>query len=471
LIYVLRGFETMKGDSNFLSHIKRFSVAKFTSAALSLLSNTSDEQLIWLTYPAEKIPHKDSYKKKIRWIRELFRQKHPSLEVARRILRGSNSAQRKKIVNFLVNQFLEGTNRRKEFESRTGYYPPRAMLISPTMRCNLNCYGCYAGDHSHANELEPKLIHRVLSEAKEMGISLVVVLGGEPFLRKDLFEVYEAHPDMAFHVFTHGGFLDEKMVDTVARLGNVMPAISLEGFKDETDKRRGKGHFEKVVQSMDLLREAKVLFACSLTQAKENTDVLSSERFIDFLVAKGCILIWYFMCVPVGKNPDIGLLPTPEQRDLMREKLKVFRATKPILFVDFWNDGQLTNGCMAGGRMYFHINAKGDVEPCVFCHFASDNIRETTLLKALNSPLFQKIRSLQPYSKNLLRPCMLVDEPWVGREMAFRHAGYFTHPGAETLFSELSGQIDHYAEQYGEIADAVWEELTSSATKSLARNA
>ena len=453
----------MRGNLGLLSHIKTLSIEKFTSAALSLLSNTSDEQLIWLTYLAEKIPHKHAYKKKIRWIRELFRQRHPSLKVARRILRESNSAQREKIVNFLVNQFLEGTNRRRAFESRTGYYPPRAMLISPTMRCNLNCYGCYAGDYSHEKELEPELIHRVLSQAKEMGISLVVVLGGEPFLRRDLFRVYEAHPDMAFHVFTHGGFLDEDTVERVALLGNVMPAISLEGFRDETDKRRGKGHFEKVMQSMDLLKEANILFACSLTQTRENTDVLTSERFIDFLIEKGSILIWYFMCVPVGKNPHIGLLPTPEQRNLMREKLKIFRATKPILFVDFWNDGHLTNGCMAGGRMYFHINAKGDIEPCVFCHFASDNIRETTLLKALNSPLFKKIRSLQPYSENLLRPCMLIDGPSVGREMALQYARYFTHPGAEALFSDLHGHIDDYAKHYKVIADVVWEELNSSA--------
>lgn len=455
---------------NLLFHIKKLSTEKFTSAALSLLSNTSDEQLIWLTYVAEKIPRKHTYKEKIRWIRELFRHKHPSLEVARRILRESNSVQRKNIVSFLVNQFLEGTNQRKAFESRTRYYPPRAMLISPTMRCNLDCYGCYAGDYSH-DELEPEIIHRVLSEAKEMGISLVVVLGGEPFLRKDLLDVCEAHHDMAFQVFTHGGFLNEEMVEKIARLGNVMPAISLEGFRDETDKRRGGGHFGKVVKGMDLLREAKVLFACSLTQTRENTDVLASERFIDFLIAKGCILVWYFMCVPIGKNPDMELLPTPAQRNLMRERLRTFRATKPILFVDFWNDGHLTNGCMAGGRMYFHINARGDVEPCVFCHFASDNIRETTLLEALNSPLFKKIRSLQPYSKNLLRPCMLIDEPGVGREMALRYARYFTHPGAEALFTELRGQIDRYAEQYREIADGVWRKLSPSAKKSLARNA
>lgn len=120
--------------------------------------------------------------------------------------------------------------------------------------------------------------------------------------------------------------------------------------------------------------------------------------------------------------------------------------------------------------MYFHINAHGDVEPCVFCHFASDNIRETPLLKALNSPLFKRIRSLQPYSENLLRPCMLIDEPSVGREMALRHARYLTHPGAEALFTELRGQIDRYAHHYRDIADVEWEKRTSSPKRSLARS-
>ncbi|MCL6458694.1 MAG: SPASM domain-containing protein, partial [Gorillibacterium sp.] len=89
-------------------------------------------------------------------------------------------------------------------------------------------------------------------------------------------------------------------------------------------------------------------------------------------------------------------MPTPAKRDQLRRQLLYLRATKPVLFVDFWNDGRLTNGCMAGGRMYFHINAKGDVEPCVFCHFASDNIRGKTLLEVLDSPFFGKIRSQQP---------------------------------------------------------------------------
>lgn len=444
----------------FSSRLKRISLIKFTTLALSLISGSSKENLIRLTRLAEKIPQKNSYRGKIEWIRELFKREHPSLEIARRILHESNLRQREKMIHFLVNQFLEGTNRRKDFASRTGFYPPRAMLISPTMRCNLNCFGCYAGDYSKEGELESKEIHRILNEAEEMGIHLVIVLGGEPFLRKDLLDIYREHPQMLFHVFTHGGFLDEAMVERIANLGNVAPAISLEGYEEGTDQRRGKGHFQKVMRGMALLQKAKVLFACSLTQTKENTDILASDDYIDFLIEKGAILIWYFMCLPVGRNPDIQWMPTPLQREQLREALGRFRATKPILFVDFWNDGRLTNGCMAGGKMYFHINAQGYVEPCVFCHFASDNIKGKSLLEVLDSPFFREIRSRQPYLENLLRPCMLIDRPEIGKEMVSRPGVYFTHPGAEVFFNRLSGSIDQYASEYGAIADRVWEEVS-----------
>lgn len=444
---------------NYSARLKKISLIKFITLALSLVSNSSKENLIRLTQLAERIPKKASYREKIRWIRQLFEQDHPSLEIAKRILRESNLKQREKIVHFVVNQFLEGTNRRRDFFLRTGFYPPRAMLISPTMRCNLNCYGCYAGDYSKEEELEEREIDRVLEEAEAMGIHLVVVLGGEPFLRKDLFQICQRHPNMLFHVFTHGGFLNEEEVEEIARLGNISPAISLEGYEEQTDLRRGRGHFQKVMKGMDLLRKAKVLFACSLTQTRENTDTLINDHFIDFLIEKGVILIWYFMCLPVGRNPDIQFMPTPWQRDQLRQSLIRFRATKPVLFVDFWNDGRLTHGCMAGGRMYFHINARGDVEPCVFCHFASDNIKGKSLLEALDSPLFREIRSRQPYVENLLRPCMLIDQPQIGREMATLPGVYFTHPGAEFFFHHLSEWMDQYSKEYGSIADQVWERL------------
>lgn len=444
---------------DFYQRAKQYSIEKFTTAAFSLLANASKENLIRLTYLAEKIPQKESYREKIRWIRTLFQTNHPGLAIAGRVLKETHWLHRKKIIsNFIVNQLLVGTNRRKAFEAARGFYPPDAMLISPTMRCNLHCYGCYSGLYSTSEDLPFEVMDRLVSECKEMGIHLVLMTGGEPLLRKDLFDLFEKHEDTIFQIYTNATLIDEKMVDRFVELGNVVPAISLEGLKEETDRRRGEGQFDRISRVMGWLKSAGIFFAVSTTQTSENTDVLTSDAFVDFLVEKGCILVWNFHYVPIGRNPDLSLMATPEQRNQTRERLAYFRATKPILFVDFWNDGCLTQGCIAAGRKYFHVNARGDIEPCVFCHFASDNIKEKSLAEALNSPLFREIRARQPFSENYFRPCLLIDHPEEGREFALRHAQYFTHEGAECLFTDLAQAIDDYARAYGEIADAAWQE-------------
>ena len=443
---------------DFYLRAKRYSIEKFTANALSLLANASTENLIRLTYLAEKIPQKESYREKIRWIRTLFQTDHPGLTISRRVLNETHSLHRKKLIsNVIVNQLLVGTNRRKAFEVEKGFYPPDAMLISPTMRCNLNCYGCYSGAYSQ-EDLPYEVLDRLMGECKEMGIHLVLITGGEPFLRKDLFDLFEKHDDMMFQIYTNATLIDDRMIERFVALGNVAPAISLEGLREETDARRGKGQFDRIVKVMDGLREAGIFFAVSTTQTSRNHEVLTSDAFVDFLVERGCILLWNFHYVPIGRNPDLSLMVNPEQRSRARERLAYFRATKPMLFVDFWNDGCLTQGCIAAGRKYFHVNARGDVEPCIFCHFASDNIKEKSLMEALNSPLFREMRSRQPFSENLFRACLLIDHPEQGREIALRHAKYFTHEGADQLFTDFAQAIDSYAKAYGEIAEAAWKE-------------
>ncbi|HXX36357.1 MAG TPA: radical SAM protein [Thermodesulfobacteriota bacterium] len=449
---------------DFYQRAKRYSIEKFTTHALSLLAGASTENLIRLTYLAEKIPQKDSYREKIRWIRTLFQTNHPGLSIARRVLNETHSLHRRKLIsNFIVNQLLVGTNRRKAFEAERGFYPPDAMLISPTMRCNLNCYGCYSGVYSQ-EDLPYEVLDRLMGECKEMGIYLVMMTGGEPFLRQDLFDLFEKHDDMMFQVYTNGTLIDQKMIDRFVALGNVSPAISLEGLREETDGRRGRGQFDRVLRIMDGLKEAGIFFAVSTTQTSRNHEVLTSDVFIDFLVERGCILLWNFHYVPIGRNPDLSLMVTPEQRCRARERLAYFRATRPMLFVDFWNDGCLTQGCIAAGRKYFHVNARGDVEPCIFCHFASDNIKEKSLMEALNSPLFREMRSHQPLSDNYFRPCLLIDHPEQGREFALQHAKYFTHEGADQFFTDFAQAIDSYAKAYGEIAEAAWKEKMEGST-------
>jgi len=242
----------------------------------------------------------------------------------------------------------------------------------------------------------------------------------------------------------------------------VLPSISIEGFKKYTDRRRGNGHFDRVMGAMDMLRQAGVLFGYSATQTRENHDTITSDEFVDFMTDKGCLLGCYFMYVPVGRDPKTELMPTPTQRDYLRASLGRWRNSKPILFIDFWNDGPVVNGCMSGGRKYAHINSKGDVEPCVFCHFATHNVHDTSLKEALNSPLFQAIKGKIPFDDNLYRPCMLVDHPEVGREMALKHGAYFTHEGAEVIFTELAEKIDEFAHSYKTFADPAWQKQSQS---------
>jgi MoaA/NifB/PqqE/SkfB family radical SAM enzyme len=441
-----------------LQTLKKYSQEKIISMLLSLATNSSNENLARMTHLMELLPKKEYYKDRIRWIRGLIRDNHPSIEFPRRILRDLHPNQRDKwITNLLVNHLLSGTNQRKLWQEREGYYPPSTVVISPTMKCNLNCYGCYAGDYQKSLELSLEEIDSVLMQMKEMGVYFAVISGGEPFFKQDIFEIFRKHSDMAFLVFTHGGLIDERMVEQLIEVGNVMPAFSLEGYQKETDERRGAGHFAKVMRAMDLLREAGLSFCSSFTQTSSNTGIITDERFIDMLAEKGCFAMWLFSYLPVGRNPEVSLMPTPEQRDFLRHTTAYYRATKPMLFVDFWNDGPIISGCLAGGRKYFHVNANGDIEPCVFCHIAADNIRRTTLKEALRSPLFTRIRERQGEHDNLLRPCMLIDHPEVGREMFSSPDAYPTHEGASDMFTVLSGEMDDYAGRYAEIADPAWE--------------
>jgi len=442
-----------------LQSLKNYTRDKLVAYLLSMATSSSDETLIKMTRLMEMIPKKDYYKQRIRWIRELIQQKHPSIAFPRRILKELHPNQRDKwITNLAVNHLLSGTNTRKEWADQHGFYPPSTVVISVTMRCNLSCYGCYAGDYKKTLELTLDEIDAILTQMKEMGLYFAVISGGEPFYKSGMFDIFKKHSDMAFLVFTHGGLIDEAMVQRLIEVGNVMPAFSLEGYEQETDERRGSGHFQRVMHAMRLMRENGLSFCGSFTHSSKNTDIITDPGYIDFLLEQGVFALWLFSYVPVGREPDPDLMPSPEQRDRLRRATVQFRATKPMLFVDFWNDGPLISGCLAGGRKYIHINANGDIEPCVFCHFAVDNIRQTSLRDALGSKLFRAIREKQGDHDNLLRPCMLIDHPDYGREFFQMEGVYPTHSGAEEIFTGLSDEMDQYAGEYGKIADAAWED-------------
>ena len=445
--------------------IKDFIWKKAIVFSMNIASRLSDKNLIRLTNIAEKIVYQRD-KKAIQIVREKWKQKHPSTKLARRILKELNKKCRSKVgENLFVNSLFIGARQRHRFMKTWGYKPPMLMVISPTMRCNLLCKGCYAGEYTKKEDLDFKTVDRVISEAKKLGTYFITISGGEPYVWPDLLRLFKKHSDVYFQTYTNGTLITKELAKKLAKLGNVAPAISVEGFEEETDARRGKGTFKKVMQAMDNLKEAGVMFGFSATPTRSNSDLLASNEFLDFYINKGCYFGWYFQYIPIGLKPDANMMATPEQRKKLYEWLRKIRNKKPIFIGDFWNDGGYVGGCMAGGGCnynstgYLHITCNGNVEPCVFTHFAIDNIKNKSLVEVLNSPFFTDIRNRKPYSKNLLRPCMIIDNPEVLRELVDKYGAKPNHPGADSVVKDpkIVKHLDKYSKEWKEISDELWK--------------
>ncbi len=378
-----------------------------------------------------------------------------------RLAKASKACRKRAVDAFVVNSQVKGAKVRESLKNKLGYWAPYLFVISPTMRCNLDCYGCYAGEYNKSgteSDLPWELLDSILKQAKEMGIYFIVISGGEPFVYPHFWRMLEEHKDIYFQCYTNGTLIDKEAAGRLAELGNLLPCISVEGFEEETDARRGKGHFKKIMEVFDNLREAGVLFGYSATATRQNNELVGSEEFVDFMVERGCFIGWYFNYIPIGRKPSFELVPTPEQRIWRRRELAKFRMEKDIVIADFWCDGTLCGGCIAGGRHYFHVNNRGDVEPCVFCHFAKDNVRDKSLEEILDSDFFRSFRRRQPYTENLLRPCAIIDNPEVLRDVVRENDAYATHEGADSIITQFIEELDKYAQEYGELADKEWYE-------------
>jgi MoaA/NifB/PqqE/SkfB family radical SAM enzyme len=410
---------------------------------------------------AEKLATQENHKKQVRDVGKAVLDPNSNWrELAIRLLTETHPNIMKGIgVNFFVNSALVGVPKQYRLAEDLGVDVPYAILMDPTEKCNLRCIGCWAGDYQRVRELPFETMDRVCTEAEELGIHLIVVSGGEPMVAKDkLIRLAERHPNQLFHPFTNGTLIDEEFVSEMVRLGNIAPAISVEGLEEQTDARRGKGVYQKIMHTMDLLREAGCVFGFSACYARNNTEIIASDEFIDTMVDKGCAFGWLFTYVPVGSDPNIELMATPEQRGLMYDTVRRWRNSKPIFIVDFWNDGEFSLGCIAGGRRYLHINANGDVEPCAFIHYAVDNINDKSLKECLASSLMKAYQKRQPFNENMLRPCPLIDNPEKLVEIIEESGARSTQLGEHHVNpKELAEMIEEgYTRHWAEKADEIW---------------
>lgn len=246
---------------------------------------------------------------------------------------------------FILNGALRAKDKLNLSRKKYNCNIPWAILMDPTSACNLKCTGCWAADYGNKMNMSYETLDDIIRQGKEIGTYFYIYSGGEPLIRKtDIIKLCEKHDDCMFLAFTNGTLIDESFADEMLRVKNFAPAISIEGFGEATDSRRGDGTFEKVDEAMTILKNKKLLFGASLCYTRTNTEVVGSEEFFDFLIEKGAKFAWYFTYIPVGIDALPELMVTPEQRKFMYEQIRAFRKKKAIFTMDFWNDGEYVNG-------------------------------------------------------------------------------------------------------------------------------
>jgi MoaA/NifB/PqqE/SkfB family radical SAM enzyme len=364
---------------------------------------------------------------------------------------------------FFINANLVGAPIKNEMEEKYDCNIPWAILMDPTSACNLSCTGCWAAQYGDKNNLSFETLDSICKQGKELGTYFYIFSGGEPLVRKkDIIRLCETNPDCYFFAFTNGTLVDDAFCEDMLRVGNFSLAFSIEGDEKATDMRRGSGTYQKVIKAMERMRKHRLLFGYSTCYHRYNTESVGSDEFVDDMIARGCRFSWNFTYMPIGKDAVLNLLAAPEQRAYMDRRIREIRASKPIFAMDFWNDGEFTQGCIAGGRCYLHINAAGDVEPCAFVHYSNVNIHDVTLLEALRSPLFMAYRRRQPFNHNHLRPCPVLDNPEAILEMVNESGAKSTDMEAPEDVDVLSAKTTEAADKWAITAERLWAENPKS---------
>jgi len=458
---------------NVIEKVEKSAKDTLVKTGVELLNKNPEKNLDKLFKLVKKTIRRDEDNlKRVDDIQGYYNNNKSIHEYVQGILKTTNkNCIEKLFTNFFANTVWYGMPKREKIYNEKDIKVPFTILISPSMRCNLRCTGCYASSYSHEDDIPYEEVDRIVKEARDLGIYYIIVLGGEPFFNEYMLKIYEKYSDVMFVPFTNGTLFDDNLANKIAKLGNIIPMFSLEGFQEETDSRRGKGVFNKVMNAMDLLRERGALFGVSTATGRNNVETVVSEEFIDMLIEKGSKMSWYFIFMPVGKDPDVNYMLTPKQRIFLGRKVREIRSTKPYFAIDFFNDAPIVGGCIAG-KFYCHINSKEDVEPCIFAHFSADNLKGKQLIDVFDSRFFRELRNLQPYNKNLLRPCMMIDNPEVIREVTKKTGAKPTDEGADMMLNnkDFQEKLQNIADEFAPVAEDAWkEDFNSTGNYKMAR--
>lgn len=442
---------------NVENNMKTFGVKK----ALSYLDSDPNNNIPKLIKWVETIDTNGDMEGKIRFVRDVLSDPD---NVWNHFIKSlwtdiDDEVRKKLFENFVINATMIGGEKQKESMEKYKCNIPWAILMDPTSACNLKCTGCWAADYGNKLSMDYDTLDTIIKQGKKLGTYMYIYSGGEPLIRKsDIIKLCEKHNDCVFLAFTNGTLIDDAFADEMLRVKNFLVALSIEGFEKETDFRRGEGTFGKVIIAMDILKMKKLPFGFSSCYTSKNTETIGSDEYFDEMIVRGAKFGWFFTYMPVGVDAAPELMVTPEQRKFMYHQIRNFRKTKPLFTIDFWNDGEYVDGCIAGGRAYLHINANGDIEPCAFIHYSDSNIHNNTLLDAYRSPLFMQYYKNQPFNENHLRPCPLLDNPHELEKMVILSGAKSTEILHPENVHQLCSKCEDASKKWGKTADDLWQE-------------
>ena len=290
------------------------------------------------------------------------------------------------------------SKKRREAEDKGEHIPP-FLIASITSKCNLHCAGCYSRcnhattDTKPVSQLTSEEWLKIFDEADELGISFILLAGGEPMLRRDIIEAAGKKQNILFPIFTNGTFIDEKYFALFDKCRNLVPIMSIEGSKEITDKRRGKGIYDKLIANMEEFKKRGLIFGASVTVTTQNYKEVTSDEFLNSLSDRGCKAIIFVEYVPVTEESS-ELAPSDTEREYLMNEIQRLREERPeMVYIAFPDDEKSSGGCVAAGRGFFHINSHGGAEPCPFSPYSDVNIRNSSLREAMHSPLFMALQS------------------------------------------------------------------------------
>jgi len=300
--------------------------------------------------------------------------------------------------------------RRRRSMRRLGAPVPWVIEVSPTLRCNYNCGGCYSRGRPKADELSADELDGLFAEAEALGVVGIVLTGGEPLMRPELLDLLERHRRLLFVPFTNGALMTPAIARRLARSGNTVTFVSVEGFPADTDGRRAPGAHAAALRALELLREADAISAFNAMVTTRNAGRVASDVFVDEMVARGCSLGAFTEYVPSGPSPRPEWVLGPDARAGLRRRIEALRRSKPIVLIHFPDDEYgLDNRCFAAGEDVLHVNAAGGVEPCPFAPVACDNVREGGLAAAFQSAFLRAVRERPGLRRRERLPCALFE--------------------------------------------------------------